>query len=276
MPWMKKRYENASVERNYENEPLSISFEYIVSGVEDESSAIDYVHANIPRKHENIPLQNVTCDEQLDTSIFVVSVTYAEDNPNVGASGDEKYSYGFSFETGGGTKKVIVPRKTIAVWPSGSLYPGAVNVDNAGNVNGVDIVSPVMNFMETHTLKASKVTESYKKKIAMMTGSVNADTFRSYEPGEVLFLGASGSRRGKDRSDYWEITFRFSVSPNIVDETIPNFPPKITKRGWDYLWFQFSPEIQTDADGKKIRIRVPKAAYIDQVYPYKDFKDLEI
>ena len=49
MPWMKKRYENASVERNYENEPLSISFEYIVSGVEDESSAIDYVHANIPR-----------------------------------------------------------------------------------------------------------------------------------------------------------------------------------------------------------------------------------
>ena len=88
-------------------------------------------------------------------------------------------------------------------------------------------------------------------------------------PGDVLFLGASGSTRADGK---WQMTFRFAASPtreNLVlgDITIPK------KRGWDYLWIRYQEQEDTAA---KMIVRRPVAAYIEQVYPYADLGALGI
>lgn len=82
---------------------------------------------------------------------------------------------------------------------------------------GIDIAVPVYNFTETHYINNALVTENYKLALFQLTGRVNNAEFKSFAMGELLFLGASGSRRGK--SD-WEITFRFAASPNVANLTL--------------------------------------------------------
>ncbi len=47
----------------------------------------------------------------------------------------------------------------------------------------------------------------------LLTACVNSDGFKGSRPGEVLFLGASGTQRGQED---WEITFTFAASPNAT------------------------------------------------------------
>lgn len=131
---------------------------------------------------------------------------------------------------------------------------------------------PVMNFSETHYFSPGKVSTSYKKRIADLTGKVNAASFKGYSAGEVLFLGASGSRRGKHSSDYWEISFKFAVSPNTSDLKIGTIAVG-NKKGWDYLWVRYADDVSTD---KKALIKKPVAAYIEKVYESGNFGGLGI
>ena len=143
-------------------------------------------------------------------------------------------------------------------------------MDNEGNVNGVDVTMPVLNFTETHTMSGSRVSTAYKKNVAALTGTVNRYSFRGFAAGEVLFLGASGTKRSKKASAPWEITFRFAVSPNqsglsVGKLTVPN------KRGWDYLWVRYADKV---SDNRKNVVKEPVAAYVEQVYPEGDFGNL--
>ena len=149
---------------------------------------------------------------------------------------------------------------------------GAISVDSEGNVNGIDITMPVMNFSETHYFRASKVTTAYKKRLAELTGTVNNGKFKGYAPGEVLFLGASGSRRGKHSDDDWEITFRFAVSPNRENLKIGDLTIK-EKLGWDYLWVRYADEVSSD---QKSLVKKPESAYVERVYQAADFGGLGI
>jgi len=69
-----------------------------------------------------------------------------------------------------------------------------VNGEGTG-VEGVDITIPVYNFSETHYLPTLIVTPQYKADLFRLTGRTNQAPFRGFQPGEVLFLGASGSLR---------------------------------------------------------------------------------
>jgi hypothetical protein len=86
----------------------------------------------------------------------------------------------------------------------------------ADGVDGVDITVPVYQFSETHYFSNAQVTGAYKGAIFSCTGKTNAGGFKGFAPGEVLFLGATGSKRGDGPDDDWEITFRFAppASPN--------------------------------------------------------------
>jgi len=88
----------------------------------------------------------------------------------------------------------------------------------------------------------------------------------------VLFLGASGSRRGLSSSDDWEVTFRFAASPNRWDVTVGAITG-IRKRGWEYLWVRY--EDDEDEDTEQL-IKRPVAVYVEQVYEYGDFRRLGI
>ena len=179
----------------------------------------------------------------------------------------------FAFDTGGGTKHLNQSIKTDGKYPNDAPdFAGAIEVDNEGNVNGVDVTMPVLNFTETHTLAGSRVSTSYKKILAGLTGTVNRSGFRGFERGEVLFLGASGTKRSKKSSAPWEITYRFAVSPNQAGLQVGDI--KVARKyGWDYLWVRYADKV---AEGGKNMVKKPVAAYVEQVYPEGDFGRLGI
>ena len=131
---------------------------------------------------------------------------------------------------------------------------------------------PVLNFTETHTINGGRVTTSYKKTIGSLTGTVNKSGFRGFSAGEVLFLGASGTKRSKKYSAPWEITFRFALSPNQTGLKVGDITVS-SKIGWNYLWVRYANKV---AENKKNVIKKPIAAYVEQVYPEGDFGNLGI
>ncbi len=214
-----------------------------------------------------LPRGRVTC-ELISHFIFEGTVHYSY-TPQVGSSS-------YTFDTGGGTHHITQSLATVASYPptpDGSPDPGApdhqgaIGVSEEGEVAGVDIVVPVYRWTETHVLPSATVTSAYKGILHTLTGRVNDAPFKDLAAGEVLFEGASGSRRG---GGDWEIAFRFAASPNITNMTIGSITG-INKAGWDYLWVKHQTTTGYVAifDGSKRRkttVTRPKFVYVEQVY----------
>ena len=171
------------------------------------------------------------------------------------------------FDTSGGQTKVQQSLATIGGYArEGFLAPdfqGAIGVTES-SVEGVEITVPQFSFGETHYLAASVVTLAYARAVATLTGKVNAAPFRSFYRGEVLFLGASGRRRGEED---WEISFKFTAIPNALGLQVGGIVVP-EKEGWHYLWVRYEDEKDEAA---KVLTRRPVAAYVEQVYQYGDF-----
>ena len=167
-------------------------------------------------KRDEIRMEPVVVDTVANTGTWKVEVQYVEFPPLSWPSTGES---SFSFDTGGGTQHVTQSRSTISRTAASGTAPdfkGAINVSK-DSVNGVDITVPVYNFAETHYIDDNDVTQVYKVTLFNLTGKMNSGAFRGFAAGEVLFLGASGARRGFGD---WEITFRFAGSPNVSNLTI--------------------------------------------------------
>ena len=206
--------------------------------------------------------------ERVNKDTWKVKAIWKREDGGEDDDDDEEETSSFAFDTGGGTMHRNQSLKTVSKVPNDAPdFNGAIEVDNEGNVNGVDVTMPVLNFTETHVMKGSRVSTSYKKSVAALTGTVNRSGFRGFSAGEVLFLGASGTKRGKKNDSPWEITFRFAVSPNQSSLQVGKLKVS-NKRGWDYLWVRYADKV---AENKKNVIKEPVAAYVEQVYPEGDF-----
>lgn len=254
---------------------VEVEIPYIVFNVADESAALAAARPKV-KAISGMSLESIEVVERINGSTWKVKAIYEvdeeqpeDDNNN---NDDEDQSM-FAFDTGGGIKHLNQSIKTDGKYPKDAPdFTGAIEVDNEGNVNGVDVTMPVLNFTETHTLAGSRVSTSYKKTLAGLTGTVNRSGFRGFERGEVLFLGASGTKRSKKSSAPWEITFRFAVSPNQAGLQVGDI--KVARKyGWDYLWVRYADKV---AEGGKNMVKKPVAAYVEQVYPEGDFGRLGI
>ncbi len=201
-----------------------------------------------------------------DHELFEGTVTYSKkslDNEELQA-GESSYQ----FETGGGTKHVSYALETTKYPASAPDMANAVNFDGE-KINGVEVQAPVFNFSETHVLPAASVTGAYKLALFNATGKINNGTFKGFAQGEVLFLGASGSKRGDDD---WEISYRFAASPNAAGLNVAGVTVA-SKRGWDYLWVNWCKEVDGGTNALK-----PKAqgVYVQRVYEFADFSTLGI
>jgi hypothetical protein len=193
-----------------------------------------------------------------------------------------------SFDTSGGTRHVtnaldmnngdVGERK---YGPGGlddaASFKGAINVDDNG-VNGVDIVVPALSWTESYDVPSNYVTNAYIKNIASVTGSVNKEAFRSFQPGEVLFAGASGTHEWDEQRGYgpWSLSFKFVASPN-VGQTLPKAKigdiANVEAYGHEVVWVRYA----TDADAAKNQlVRLPVAVYCNRVYPDGDFSKIGI
>jgi len=255
---------------------LSVEFSYQVRGTASDIDAKNALLATAPSAYSGLVRKSVSIEPVVmdtvnpDACIWNGTAQYARasqasEPPETGEST-------FSFDTGGGTQHVTQSKATVSRYaPAGKTAPdfrGAVGATH-DSVEGVDITVPIYNFSETHYLADSVVTGSYKATLFDLTGKVNNASFRGFAAGEVLFLGASGSKRGDDD---WEITFRFAGSPNKTGLTVGDITG-IDKKGWQYMWVRYADA--KDATAKAI-VKKPVAVYIEKVYEEGNFSGLGI
>ena len=276
---VEQAFEATRLAQDADGNPTREELVYIVRNAEDESTALSAVLNVVPESRHNdrrFVLSNLEIDERLAEDAWRVNVTYELEGNNDGSDNDED-PYEYTFDTGSGTKHVVVADLHIddfAVNGKTALdFNGAIGVDSDGNVGGVDIVMPQPGFTETVNIKKKWFTAAYKRRLIEMTGTVNAKSFRGFSAGEVLFTGASAQRNGS----MYRVTFRFSVSKN-TDKNFSVSGIKIgMKDGWDYLWFSYVDVEQKGGGGNVVAIvRRPVAAHVERVYRREDFKKLKI
>ncbi len=244
---------------------------YLIVGTGDEMEALTQLETEAPLTLNG--LSRKPCSVERPGEGGEIWVGTAPYSPS-GSIKKEPLAVGessFSFDTGGGTQKITQSKNTTAFAKSGETAPdfqGAIGY-NGKDIEGVDITVPVFNWTETHCLPANQVTLAYVKKLRDLTGKTNSAAFRGFAKGEVLFLGASGTRRGDEA---WEITFKFAASENAENIVIGDITVT-AKLGWDYLWVLYEP--QEDSTAKAI-VKRPKAAYVERVYDEGNYADLNI
>ena len=242
---------------------------YVVLGAADEAEVRTVVLAGIPASYLGLNRSTVTLDERLNATTWKVVAAFEAPEPQQQDNPEST----FAFDTGGGTQHVTQSIQTVGRYgPAASTALGGAIGYDGQNVAGVDITIPVYQFSEMHYIAPSYVTQGYKLTLMGLTGAVNSASFRGFQAGEVLFMGASGARRGTDPDDRWEITYKFAASPNQSGMSVGGISG-IQKRGWDYLWVQYGDDVDATA---KVRIKKPIAVYVEQVYPFASFGGLGI
>jgi len=239
---------------------------YIISGTEDDVAAADALVAFRPEEVDGLPAQ-IAEVEYLAPGYWLGKVKYGYTNTQ-----EQTSEALYSFDTGGGSQHITQSISTVNRYaPAGKTAPnceGAIGVDET-SVSGCDIIVPTYNFSETYIMDASDITDAYKGILFNLTGKVNASAWRHYQAGEVLFQGASGSKRGKGD---WEMSFKFAANPNKTNIAIGAITG-IAKKGWEYLWVKYADSDDTNANAL---IKRPVAVYVEQVYEYGNFAGLGV
>lgn len=151
-------------------------------------------------------------------------------------------------------------------------YGNALDVQEK-KPQGVQRVIPALKYnvrakIATEYLGGSVI--AYSKLIYRLTGFTNLSPMfgGEFARGELLFIGASGELVGENP----ELTFTFLASENVTDLTVGEIEG-ITKKGHEYLWFDFKPGKDSATNRSTSQVR---AAYVGQVYGEADLTQLQI
>ncbi len=277
MPTAKRLYTSSAMDAEYKNTVAggitrysSATIDYAVFDAADEEAAITAVKDIAISPYQGMSLTGFSTTERCGKTTWKISANYTYKAAEKTDEDLENESQ-FSFDTSGGTKHLTHSISTVYSTPGAPNFYQAINYDGK-SVQGVDITMPTYSFSESHYFKASKITTTYKNQVMLLTGTVNNAAFRNFAKGEVLFMGASGSRTGTDSDDLWAITFKFACSPNAESLTIGELTIP-SKEGWQYLWVKYQ---DTADDAEENLVSKPIAAYVEQVYKYGDFSALGI
>lgn len=255
----------------FDKDKSSASKNYIVYDAENEVEAIEAVRLEAPETYNGIPASSISLSERLTETLWKVEVSYSyNDDANVSgrSSGDDTPDEdvdSYTFEISAGTKRVIWPVKHKKTYPATAPAPTAGINDG----EGADIIMPIAKFSETHALSAVQCNTKYRKDLASMVGKINTKSFKGYDPGQVLFYGASGGRTGLEN---WTVNFEFMTQEKQENITIGDITG-INKDPWDLIWCQYKEE--ESADKTRI-VKKVKAVHVEQVYEEEDFGKLGI
>ena len=142
-----------------------------------------------------------------------------------------------------------------------------------GKPQGVQRIIPALKYqvrakIATEYLGASAI--AYSKLIYQMTGFTNSTPMfgGEFAVGELLFIGASGELVAENP----QLTFTFLASENVNGLTIGDVTG-ISKKGHDFLWFDFKKSKDTGSSRVATTVR---SAYVGKVYSAADLTALSI
>lgn len=204
----------------------------------------------------------------LGDDAWQVTIDYVKDGAESEDTSPLKRSR--QFDTTGGTQHITQAHDETAYGTNAPDMKHAIAVDENG-VNGVDIVVPQLQWTETYDVPDDYVTSAYIRSVADITGRVNNATFRTFDAGEVLFVGCTGSQEWDDQKGRgpWSLSYKFVASPNVTD-SVGDISP-IQKGGHDYLWVRYQ-----SASENNVLVKRPLHVYVNKVYRDADFSGLGI
>ena len=249
---------------------------FLVMGANSKSEAFDAVLDASPEVEDGLLRKSVRFDGFDGEGVLSFTAVYEQqtESASAGAGGDSREEPQMSFDCSGGTAHIVRSLKQTkhadTPDPDGMIGWNGKNGTEA-EYAGVDVVTSTMRESYTVQMRPSQLTTAYKRMLANLTGTVNSKSFKGWEAGEVLFLGASfsGAETGSERIT---VTYNFAIQQN---ETGVKVTDKITKdkKGWEYIWT--IPKQVYDEATKKTKVDV-KNVFIEQVYRYEDFGKLKL
>lgn len=201
----------------------------------------------------------VSNPDEKDETVWEVSISYRKVNRREPpATNDEE----ISFDLGSQTVKVTQSLETMDSYgDSPPDFKGGIGYDSEKKgFEGCDKMVEVFSFSITKYVPAEIVEGAgYIQNLRDAAFHTNSVEFRGFDEGEVLFVGASGSKRN---SEDYAVTFKFIVSRNATGLASGDVTG-IVKAGWDYLWALY--EQYHDEDNSFIA-RKTLAAYTERIY----------
>lgn len=228
--------------------------------------------------------QDIKLDEE-GFAQYLVTIPYGPRRRDTG-----QWTWGF--DTSGATVHVKKGKAHVHDYPFDAAesedvdqYEGAINVTIDREVEGTEIVVPALrlNFSRMHAAGELRLRDA--KRLAAGTGFTNSDTWPAireedengpaieaadqFEPGELLFIGASGSD-GSQRDA--EVQYQVLASQNAEDLSMGTLTD-IVKGGHHHLWVSFM-HGQKTVGGVTRRVPVPERVNIERIYDPTSFADL--
>jgi len=241
---------------------------WIVRGTEDPQAAYDAVKAASPTTWLDFVRGTIRI-EPLGQDIWRARVEYQpaprirwQGEPGDGGAGSELLrEWSFSVSTATAHRELAIDTRRYGAYTD---YGHQIGVDENGKPHGVDYFVPTMKFSEKRRVDASLITEGWVKARADQIATTNNATFRGFPAGEVLFLGLQGHRTTLES---WELEWEFAREPNVtLNLTIDGQQVQVPKKGWEYIWFEYRPDVASGV--KKLVLR---GAHVNQIYESSDF-----
>lgn len=268
----------------------SASETYIVLGTSDEMEAVGVANATATptvmfgyQDSIVVLVRSSANAKPTSTTTWEVDVEWTEESSSKSKQRPEgqpiENMVKWSFDTTGSTQRITVAKEEVARGERSQSYPapdmyGAINWDGQ-QLQGADIVIPSLKISATAPYKPAAITKEWIAKLARNTGKTNKAKWQGFEPGELLYIGSSGTKdvplaNGITQQKPFDIVHTFEASENQKPYTVGAITIETGKKGWEFAWVRFE---QVD-DVNSIVYPKPVHAYIDRVYDEFDFKDL--
>jgi len=235
--------------------PPSATYRYKITEITDENTATAYALAMSPAMVSTVYGVLYRDDMRIRRTAYN---QWSTEIP-YGVAKNETGEWTWDFDTTGGTVHITNAKEELRRYAFEGTAPdqlGAIAVDG-DEVKGTEIVIPAMKLNVTYKHPLGIMTLARAKFLSNITGMTNSDTFLSFAPGEVLFLGARGSDGTTAEA---AIGYQFAMSANLTGQTIGSIAG-VVKRGWEVAWIRYRDAITTDQ-----QVRTAKHVYVDRVY----------
>lgn len=269
---VEQQFKEHAMSMDSDGEFTEVKVSFIAFGAQSEEEALRAVHDRAPDEWEDLPLESLDITSRDGEDTFSVEVTYKNKTSSTSSSKEkDEEEPTVSFDCGGGTRHMTHSYDQKVVYGTkkagGAIgWNGKTGAEMA--ITGIDI--PTAQLRETYTkvMRLSRITTSFKRKVARLVGKVNSGSFKGWEKGEVMFLGMSYSCPAK-KSTKVAVAFNFAIQPNEETRVCGK---KISKKGFEYAW-GLSRTVVDDSGVPKADV---EAIYVDEVCQYASFSTLGI
>ena len=284
----------------------SVTITFICHGTDNElrarTATRDYLSVDNAdlTTYDGKNLATLEVEERMAPNTFRLRATYSPAAGRPTPSEMQEINGGdwsFSFDGGGETALRTVSYNTVGAygkrshggvdnWVDAEVDDngGAIDVDpSAGEVRGIEVPVPSLSISVTVNMPHASISPSWINSVSDLVGCVNDRTMGPWAKGEMLLLQPSGSQSS---SGDVSVTYNFQLSRlRIIPERVvlranvlqganhAEFKlPEILVPPHHAVWYMQTFPLLVRAF--KQRMRFPQAAYVEQVYPYADFRVL--